>query len=306
VALTVFIVALILSGIDLINWGAEAAHRRAVVGKYNKAIAQNHFWDMLSGRVGTDGSHLGNLAGDLQPFLKTERPAVGINSALFPKDLTEVYVPPDSHRYDGINKQMKLVVFANQEPNSGTNSYQTSGRFSGSFLEKIALVRAGKTDILIQRPTKPVDIRYHGSPFNLPFSQTVPVAAGVALLAGFGFAIGNDRYEYAATVASNKRKLAEWAEKRRLEREALEKNPCMVELIAARKNLERLLSLPQIPEVKTATKNCKALVSELERFPDVITEKAAKLIVRQIDADNQLLQDRPRALLEAQDEVNNL
>ena len=99
------------------------------------------------------------------------------------------------------------------------------------------------------------------------------------------------------------------AEKERIAKENAP-SPVSSELALARSNYQRLLELPAaqqaLPEVKKAVKDTAALISELQQFPQEMSAKAARLMAKQILADNQDLRDRPKAVLEADDEVHLL
>lgn len=87
-------------------------------------------------------------------------------------------------------------------------------------------------------------------------------------------------------------------------------NPVKDELIAARSRLHTLTTLPfsvqKTASVKKAIKDTLELVKELEDFPNQLSDRAAELLAQEMLRRNIAARDRPKALLDATEEVESL
>jgi hypothetical protein len=90
---------------------------------------------------------------------------------------------------------------------------------------------------------------------------------------------------------------------RRTEREKMAEHPFAAELQRSYANRQRLQTMPETPEVRKAIKDTNALIEELESVPTNLSKRAAKMLAQDILRENAELRDRPKALLEAQDEI---
>jgi hypothetical protein len=87
------------------------------------------------------------------------------------------------------------------------------------------------------------------------------------------------------------------------EREKMAEHPFAAELQRSYANRQRLQTMPETPEVRKAIKDTNALIEELESVPTNLSKRAAKMLAQDILRENAELRDRPKALLEAQDEI---
>lgn len=87
-------------------------------------------------------------------------------------------------------------------------------------------------------------------------------------------------------------------------------NPVKDELIAARSRLDTLAALPvtvqKTGSVKKAIKDTTELIKELSDFPNQLSDRAAELLAQEMLRKNIAARDKPKALLDATEEVESL
>lgn len=333
----------LVAAITLIGLWDQGSNHGGLLDNREGVLNRNDFWLQLTGdRPLKLNTVRGKLARDLQPFLTDDLVGASKESSLIPDKLSDINV--GSEKYLDLNHEVDEFWFKGTGDcyDCGTFTAEFLGSFEqvrnnrlNDVLEKVPpkpVLHYTSTFLawpwIIYGPVFLFGIstiaflaalcicyagyagRYYADPkypnsgrnWHFDGNETTPKMASV-ILAFHLFVVWHIlRLPYVAF-----RGVARTVERRasrRREDARLKDHPFAGELMRAEANANRLLALPQTPDVKKALKDTYQLIEELQETPTNLSKQSARAIAQDVLRDNQYLRDRPKALLEAQKEID--